>query len=59
MLLEWLGARHEDAALTRAAHIMEAATVETVERGLDVTPDLGGEASTSRMGSAVAARCGG
>jgi len=55
MLLEWLGARHEDAALGRAAAAIEAALDAVLAAPAHHTPDLGGEASTAAFGEAVAA----
>ncbi|MBV6759174.1 isocitrate/isopropylmalate dehydrogenase family protein [Rhodococcus opacus] len=53
MLLQWLGARHNDAALIKAAELIETGVNSTVGNGT-VTPDMGGTASTSAFGSAVA-----
>jgi 3-isopropylmalate dehydrogenase len=52
MLLEWLGARHDDGSVTRAAALVEQAVTETVEGGV-ATRDLGGTASTSGFTTAV------
>lgn len=57
MLLSWLGAEHADAELVAAARLMQRAAVAVLEESNEVTPDLGGEASTSRMAAAVAAAC--
>jgi 3-isopropylmalate dehydrogenase len=52
MLLEWLGARHDDEPATRAAALIEQAVTGTVKGGV-ATRDLGGTASTSRFAAAV------
>jgi 3-isopropylmalate dehydrogenase len=57
MLLEWLGARHDDGAATRAAALVEQAVTDTVNGGV-ATRDLGGTASTSGFAAAVVAAIG-
>jgi 3-isopropylmalate dehydrogenase len=52
MLLEWLGVRHDDAAATRAAALVDRAVTSTVKGGV-ATRDLGGTASTSGFAKAV------
>jgi 3-isopropylmalate dehydrogenase len=52
MLLEWLGARHDDPSATRAAALVEQAVTETVKAGV-ATRDLGGTASTGGFADAV------
>ena len=52
MLLEWLGARHDDEAGYRAAALVEQAVTATVKGGV-ATRDLGGTASTSGFAAAV------
>ncbi|MEV4357329.1 isocitrate/isopropylmalate dehydrogenase family protein [Nonomuraea sp. NPDC049625] len=54
MLLDWLGARHQDPALVRAAALIEAAVADTV-RGGTRTRDMGGTAGTRAFAEAVAA----
>ncbi|WP_214110130.1 isocitrate/isopropylmalate dehydrogenase family protein [Acrocarpospora catenulata] len=54
MLLDWLGARHQDAALTQAAALIEAAVAGTVRAGTR-TRDMGGTAGTREFAEAVAA----
>jgi 3-isopropylmalate dehydrogenase len=54
MLLEWLGSRHEDPALGRAATLIEQAVANTVQAGTS-TPDMGGTATTSEFAEAVVA----
>ncbi|MDX3102711.1 isocitrate/isopropylmalate dehydrogenase family protein [Nonomuraea angiospora] len=54
MLLDWLGARHQDPALVRAAALIETAVADTV-RGGTRTRDMGGTAGTRAFAEAVAA----
>ncbi|MBE1582402.1 isocitrate/isopropylmalate dehydrogenase family protein [Nonomuraea angiospora] len=54
MLLDWLGARHQDPALVRAAVLIETAVADTV-RGGTRTRDMGGTAGTRAFAEAVAA----
>ncbi len=53
MLLDWLGSRHGDEAVSAAARRIEEAVAETVASGV-ITPDMGGGASTSDVATAVA-----
>jgi 3-isopropylmalate dehydrogenase len=55
MLLEWLGRKHGDATLVDAAARIDQAMESVIVQALALTPDLGGKASTSQMGDAVAA----
>jgi 3-isopropylmalate dehydrogenase len=57
MLLEWLGAKHRAEDLTRAARRIDKAVGATIADGKYLTPDIGGEASTHEMGSAIAEAC--
>ncbi|WP_461032882.1 isocitrate/isopropylmalate dehydrogenase family protein [Streptomyces mayteni] len=52
MLLEWLAARHGDAALARTARIVEAGVAAAIAGGT-ATRDLGGSASTTEFTAAV------
>ncbi|HWH92647.1 MAG TPA: isocitrate/isopropylmalate family dehydrogenase, partial [Baekduia sp.] len=52
MLLEWLGARHGDEALRKAAVLVEDGVAHAVAGGTS-TGDLGGSASTSEFTRAV------
>ncbi|WP_217567238.1 isocitrate/isopropylmalate dehydrogenase family protein [Streptomyces sp. GbtcB7] len=52
MLFEWLGARHEDPAISRAAAVIEAGVAAAIKSGIS-TRDLGGSASTTEFTSAV------
>jgi 3-isopropylmalate dehydrogenase len=55
MLMAWLGHKHQVPAAVQAAKVMEHAMERVITEGKVLTPDLGGKASTSRMGDAVAA----
>jgi 3-isopropylmalate dehydrogenase len=52
MLRDWLGARHEDAAASRAADVIEYGVTAAVRSGVS-TRDLGGSASTTEFKAAV------
>jgi 3-isopropylmalate dehydrogenase len=54
MLLDWLGAEHDDPRLTDAAARIERGVAATVATGIR-TRDLGGSASTTEFTSAVVA----
>lgn len=58
MMLEWLGNRHEDSRLIKAAHRIQAATESILSAGRHVTPDLGGDCSTSDCAGAICAALG-
>ena len=58
MLLEWLGRKHAEPKAVEAAQLMERAIERVIAERKAVTPDLGGKASTSQMGDAVAAAVG-
>jgi 3-isopropylmalate dehydrogenase len=55
MLLEWLGRKHGEPRAVEAATRIEQAMERVIRAGRTLTPDLGGRASTSEMGEAVAA----
>jgi 3-isopropylmalate dehydrogenase len=55
MLLEWLGHKHGEPRAVEAAKRMERAVEGVIQAGKVLTPDLGGKASTSAMGDAIAA----
>ncbi|MEU9342737.1 isocitrate/isopropylmalate dehydrogenase family protein [Streptomyces sp. NPDC048278] len=57
MLLEWLGTRHQDEALLRAAGMMEAGVAATFEQGTS-TRDMGGSAGCRAFADAVATSIG-
>jgi 3-isopropylmalate dehydrogenase len=54
MLLAWLGGTRGDAAVSRAADAIENAVKAVIAEKKVLTPDLGGDASTSAMGDAIA-----
>ncbi|MGR3755704.1 MAG: isocitrate/isopropylmalate dehydrogenase family protein [Tranquillimonas sp.] len=56
MLLEWLGARRGDDALTRAGRAVSAALDVALTDPATRTPDLGGTATTASAARAVARR---
>lgn len=55
MLLEWLGRTRNDAQATAAAKLMDVAVDKVVAEAKSLTGDLGGKASTTQMGNAIAA----
>lgn len=55
MLLDWLGHKHDEPRAVKAAQLMERAVESVIQAGKVLTPDLGGKASTSQMGDAIAA----
>ena len=55
MLMAWLGHKHNEPRAVEAAAVMERAMERVIGEGKFLTPDLGGKASTSQMGDAVAA----
>jgi 3-isopropylmalate dehydrogenase len=56
MLLDWLGQKHRDDRLHRAAALVHDAMVAVFEQDGVMTPDLHGNASTSDVGRAVEQR---
>ena len=54
MLLAWLGHKHNEPRAVRAAELMEAAMESVILERRWLTGDLGGKASTTEMGDAVA-----
>ncbi|MEH6354483.1 MAG: isocitrate/isopropylmalate family dehydrogenase [Marinobacter sp.] len=56
MLLEWMGLRHGDERLLKAADLMRRSMFAVYEEDQVMTPDMGGNASTKTVGKAVAAR---
>jgi isocitrate/isopropylmalate dehydrogenase len=57
-MFEHFGRTRRDRAMRRAARLIERATEKVIAAGTDLTPDLGGKASTTRMGRAIAAAIG-
>jgi 3-isopropylmalate dehydrogenase len=55
MLMAWLGHKHQMPKAIKAANVMERAMERVITEAKVLTPDLGGKASTSQMGDAVAA----
>jgi 3-isopropylmalate dehydrogenase len=55
LLFEWLGRKHNEPKAARAAQLIEQAMERVIAEAKSLTADLGGKASTSDMGSAVAA----
>ena len=55
MLLEWLGRTRGEERASHAAARIEAAVERVIAEGKALTPDLGGSASTTQMGDAIAA----
>jgi 3-isopropylmalate dehydrogenase len=55
MLLEWLGRKHGEGRAVEAARLMDIAMGKVIAEARQLTPDLGGRASTTQMGDAVAA----
>src|SRR6185503_8035484 len=54
MLFEWLGRKHAEPKATQAARLIDAAVDRGIAEGKHLTADLGGKASTTQMGSAIA-----
>jgi len=57
LMFDNLGARHDDPDALVCANILESAISSHFSEGGDVTYDLGGAASTSEVGQAIANRC--
>jgi 3-isopropylmalate dehydrogenase len=55
MLLEWLGRTRHEAKAVEAAALIDRAMDRVIAEQKQLTPDLGGEASTTQMGDAVVA----
>jgi 3-isopropylmalate dehydrogenase len=55
MLLEWLGRKRNEPKAARAAQLIDTAVDRVIAEGKNLTADLGGRASTTEMGSAIAA----
>ena len=54
MLLDWLGRHQDNAAAIEAGASIERASQHVIAQGCALTPDLGGNGTTSRMGDAIA-----
>jgi 3-isopropylmalate dehydrogenase len=55
MLMGWLGRKHKNAQASAAAELMTKAVTKIIAGGKTLTRDLGGSASTTKMGDAIAA----
>ena len=55
MLLEWLGRKRNEPKATLAARLIDAAVDRVIAEAKHLTADLGGNASTTGMGDAIAA----
>jgi 3-isopropylmalate dehydrogenase len=55
MLMAWLGRRHREPKASAAAELMQKAVTRVIADGNHLTRDLGGQASTTDMGDAIAA----
>ena len=55
MLLEWLGRKGNEPKATRAAQLIDTAVDRVIAEAKHLTADLGGKASTTEMGDAIAA----
>lgn len=53
MMLRWLSSEHGDAALAKASRIIDEAVASVLEQGKVLTADVGGKATTEKMGDAV------
>jgi 3-isopropylmalate dehydrogenase len=54
MLLAWLGRRHKEPKASAAADLIQKAVTKVIAEAKHLTRDLGGGASTTAMGDAVA-----
>ena len=54
MLMGWLGRKHNEPKATAAADLMQKAVTRVIAEGKHLTRDLGGRASTTEMGDAIA-----
>ena len=57
LMFDNLGSRHDDSDATICSDVLERAISEHLASGGPVTYDLGGKASTSEVGEAIALRC--
>ncbi|MEX1056884.1 MAG: isocitrate/isopropylmalate family dehydrogenase [Natronospirillum sp.] len=53
MLLEWMGLKHDDDRLLKAADLVRKSIYSVFEEDGVLTPDLGGSATTEQVGKAV------
>jgi 3-isopropylmalate dehydrogenase len=59
MLIEWLGRNRREPKAVEAARCIDAAVDKVIAQAKSLTADLGGTASTTQMGDAIAAAVGG
>ncbi len=55
MLLEWLGRKRGEPKAVESARLIDVAMEKVIAAAHQLTPDLGGTASTTQMGDAVVA----
>ncbi len=55
MMIEWLGYKYNDPKAVETARCIDAAVDKVIAGGKQLTSDLGGSASTAKMGDAIAA----
>ncbi len=55
MLFDWLGRKRGEPRATQAAQLIDAAVDKVIAEAKHLTADLGGKASTTQMGDAIAA----
>ena len=55
MLFAWLGRKRDEPKATQAAKLIDAAVDKVIAEARHLTADLGGQASTTEMGDAIAA----
>jgi 3-isopropylmalate dehydrogenase len=55
MLMGWLGRKHNEPKAGAAGELIQRAVTKTIAEGKRLTRDLGGNASTTEMGDAIAA----
>jgi 3-isopropylmalate dehydrogenase len=58
LLFDWLGRKRNEPKATKAAELIDKAMDRVIAEAKSLTGDLGGKASTTEMGSAVAAAVG-
>ena len=56
MMLEWLGEKHNDSALTDIGSVVNQAVSEQIQEGKMITYDLGGSSTTSDVGDDLVKR---
>lgn len=53
MMLDWLGVRHDEAAMVRDGKLLRDAVYQVIAEGRQITRDLGGNSSTEQAALAV------